>query len=433
VRPPSSPRRFPHRVAGAVLALGIGFAWGFVTERRKTFPFSLLKRIAAETGFPRSSPLPEPAREQFSRLQSLPYISGSYDPAHERRGVLLYEPEKCQDGYNLYSSGLGHCSALIDMKGHVLWRWCAEQALGPGDIDPKGWINPLFSAGGTFLLNVQDRGIFRIDEFSRASWKFDAPSHHDVYAAASGEVVAPEHRRRPGSPAYEGEILDDGVLVLDADGKLREEISLYDLFLDSPYAFLLPRTRLAEYRGKDGVEPFHLNHVEVLDGSLSSLSPLYRAGNLLISLRHLSCVAIVDSRNRKILWAWGPGNVVFQHDPTMLPNGDVLIFDNGLKSSQVVEVDPRTDRVVWSYAPHDGFFSPQLGAAQRLENGNTLVTESDRGYAFEVSPAGEVVWRFANPEVDASGFRSGILRMTRYGAARLPFLRARLPDATRVR
>ena len=38
---------------------------------------------------------------------------------------------------------------------------------------------------------------------------------------------------------------------------------------------------------------------------------------------------------------------------------------------------------------------------QRLENGNTLVTESDSGRAREVSPEGQLVWEFRNP------FRAG--------------------------
>jgi len=37
------------------------------------------------------------------------------------------------------------------------------------------------------------------------------------------------------------------------------------------------------------------------------------------------------------------------------------------------------------------------GAADRLPNGNTLITESDGGRAFEVTQQAEVVWEFYNP------------------------------------
>jgi len=32
-----------------------------------------------------------------------------------------------------------------------------------------------------------------------------------------------------------------------------------------------------------------------------------------------------------------------------------------------------------------------------LPNGNTLITESENGKAFEVTPEGKIVWEFFNP------------------------------------
>ncbi len=43
------------------------------------------------------------------------------------------------------------------------------------------------------------------------------------------------------------------------------------------------------------------------------------------------------------------------------------------------------------------FYSPSCGTAERLPNGNTLITESDGGRAFEVTPDQEIVWEFYNP------------------------------------
>ena len=38
-----------------------------------------------------------------------------------------------------------------------------------------------------------------------------------------------------------------------------------------------------------------------------------------------------------------------------------------------------------------------IGGAQRLPNGDTLVTEGTNGRIVEVSPRGRVVWDFVNP------------------------------------
>ena len=115
-----------------------------------------------------------------------------------------------------------------------------------------------------------------------------------------------------------------------------------------------------------------------------------------------------------MVWAWGPTNLHRQHHPTLLANGNILVFDNGRQRSQVVEIDPATLEVAWRYAPG--------GSAQRLPNGNTLITESDRGYVFEVTREGETVWRFANPDVQTDNQRIAIGRMTRFAEDSLSFL-----------
>jgi hypothetical protein len=68
--------------------------------------------------------------------------------------------------------------------------------------------------------------------------------------------------------------------------------------------------------------------------------------------------------------------------------------------SRVQEFDPLTSNVVWEYhgTPEDPFWSGVRSAQQRLPNGNTLITESDRGRLLEVSPAGEIVWEYVNPD-----------------------------------
>ena len=59
---------------------------------------------------------------------------------------------------------------------------------------------------------------------------------------------------------------------------------------------------------------------------------------------------------------------------------------------------------VWTYAapnPPD-FYSMNIGGAQRLANGNTLICDGTHGTFFEVTSAGETVWKYVNPVV-ASG------------------------------
>ncbi len=79
----------------------------------------------------------------------------------------------------------------------------------------------------------------------------------------------------------------------------------------------------------------------------------------------------------------------------------MLVYDNQglIRRSTVLQIDPATSEVLWLYRGDgdDPFYSVGAGSCQRLPNGNTLITESMMGRAFEVTPEGETVWEFYNP------------------------------------
>lgn len=54
---------------------------------------------------------------------------------------------------------------------------------------------------------------------------------------------------------------------------------------------------------------------------------------------------------------------------------------------------------VWTYVatPPTSFYSSEISGAERLANGNTLVCAGITGDIFEVTSAGQIVWRYVNP------------------------------------
>jgi outer membrane protein assembly factor BamB len=129
-------------------------------------------------------------------------------------------------------------------------------------------------------------------------------------------------------------------------------------------------------------------------------------GDILVSYRPISTVIRIDRRTGKIVWKLGPPTLAGQHAPTRLENGNILIFDNGvhrvddpLPFSRVIEINPETNEIGWTYQdkPVSNFFSPRMGNAQRLPNGNTLINEASFGRFFEVTRDGEIVWEYVNP------------------------------------
>ncbi len=133
-------------------------------------------------------------------------------------------------------------------------------------------------------------------------------------------------------------------------------------------------------------------------------------GHLLISMRNASQVVKVSSGNGDVIWRLGgrrsdftfvddPLNGFFrQHGIRRLPNGNVILFDNGNEhtppASRAVEYEldeeKMTARMVWEF--RDTIFALAMGFADRLPNGNTLICYGTGGRIREVTPEGEIIF-----------------------------------------
>ena len=407
----------------AAVALGGAFIWGFATERYGIFPRPWIRRAALLSGkrWNKAADLNSPSPALVA-LKNIPYLSGSVDPDAKAMGVVVNERGSVAPGVNFFST-LGRGDAfLVDNDGKLLWRWSLSKELQLKPGIPNGFTH-LFP-NGDVLAFIDGLGVVKLDKDSKLLWKHVALAHHDAFVADDGMIYALVHETRSVraiSDRYPS-LLDD-IEVLSPSGERLRKISVFDAIQGSPYAFLLPRVAgLALEATADVVDVLHTNHVEVYDGRIAHLSPLFRRGNILLSMRSMNAIAIVDGATLQTLWLWGPTNLSLQHWPTILENGNILLFDNGVALSRIVEVDPRTNAVTWRYAPEKDFFSASRGACQRLSNGNTLITVSDIGHAREVTSDGRTVWEYANPSVAAGGVREAIFQMTRLPAASLTFL-----------
>ena len=153
-----------------------------------------------------------------------------------------------------------------------------------------------------------------------------------------------------------------------------------------------------------GSDVFHTNGLHVLDGAHAHRSPAFARGNVMVSMRHLDAIYVVDLDRELAIWGLS-GTFRAQHDPQLLDNGNILLFDNLGRpgASSVLEIDPLRRVPIWAYAGSADapFYSETCGTAQRLPNGNTLITETDAGRSFETTAEREIVWEFHSP------FRAG--------------------------
>lgn len=341
----------------------------------------------------------DPVDDAMAAAADTPYHRG-VRPAPVASGVLRYDPDRAYDGVNLVLSAHGPEASLRDMKGQVLhtWRydfldvWPEPLRFYEWSPHKTTWRRVHVFPNGDLLAIFEGIGMIKLDKDSNLLWAHKGRCHHDMFVAEDGTITTLS-RDTIRVPGLEGPILEDFVLVLSAEGEPLREVSLIDAFRNSQYAELLRTV-------PPMADIFHTNTVEVLDGRLAERIPAFAAGNVLVSVRNIDTIAVVDLRVPRVEWAL-TGMWHLQHQPTVLDDGHMLLFDNlgHDGASKVIEFDPLTQEIVWSYAnsPETPFDSPHSGSCQRLPNGNTLITESVSGRAFEVTRAGEIVWELVNP------------------------------------
>jgi hypothetical protein len=214
----------------------------------------------------------------------------------------------------------------------------------------------------------------------------------------------------------------------------------------------------------------HLNSISTLGPNrwFDSGDARFHPDNIIWSSRQTSIMAVIDRRSGKLVWKLGPdyssseeliklGWIIGQHHVHMIPRGlpgegNILLFDNGGGSgyglpnpgspdglnfairdySRVVELNPVTLEKVWQYPnfEHPGaagmaytrLYSKFISSAQRLANGNTLVTEGASGRILEITPQHEIVWEYISPYFSPQRKMNHVYRAYRVPAAWVPRL-----------
>ena len=138
---------------------------------------------------------------------------------------------------------------------------------------------------------------------------------------------------------------------------------------------------------------------------------------LYISTRHLSRITKIDYPSGEVIWNLGrdmpSGDVTlgndlgfsFQHSLQKLDNGNLITFDNGNLAPEFrgtdqpvsraieIEIEGQEASIPWSYELAPELFGFASGNAQKLDNGNVLLTTvGGGGRSLEVDPNGNVIW-----------------------------------------
>jgi hypothetical protein len=124
---------------------------------------------------------------------------------------------------------------------------------------------------------------------------------------------------------------------------------------------------------------------------------LVRNGSaVLTSPREFDRVLLINRSTKETIWELGEEDnydiLHEQHNPVLLSNDPPTVLVADSENNRVVEYEKHGDEWTrtWLYAKGLDWSRD----ADRLPNGNTLITDTANGRVIEVSPQGEVVWQY---------------------------------------
>ncbi len=380
-------------------------------------PFAYAFDVGVQDPIPGGGPAPEPAGrpgdvEHFVSRPDLtpPTMTVTTDSPAAAPGDLFVTP---------YSGPGQHGPEIFDDSGQPVWLdplpsgieatnlqvidYGGAPALSfwQGSIPPQGFgegyeviVNDHYQvvarvyAGNGYWADLHD---FQIGPDDTALMTIFDPLHCDL-----------SHESGPSNAA-----VTDGVFeVLDLKtGLVREEWHSID-HVPLRNSYQDPGTATTVWPW----DAFHINSVQPLAG-----------GDVLVSSRSTWAVYEVSGATGQVLWELGGKHPSFtmgagtatawQHDATMLANGDISIFDNGAwppveRASRgiVVAIDQATHAVTLvSQLIHSApLLSGSQGNYQTLANGDGFIGWGPEPYFSEYSATGQLVFDAHMPAGDQS-------------------------------
>ncbi|KAI7547761.1 hypothetical protein KC331_g4818 [Hortaea werneckii] len=326
--------------------------------------------------------------------------------AIRRRGTGLrdIDSSKVSPGYTLFAHLTNPGIArMIDNTGVEVRRWSLPARPGrhvrilPNSNLAYNGVHP--DAPRLFPLWQKYRGgvMIQIDPSGKTVQRWEDPlAHHDQNHLDDGTLLYTT--LQPLSDA-EAATVQGGIPGTEApDGKIYSDCIKH---VDPRTGELLWFWRLIEHVDPS-VFPLQPHYTRDHYPLINSVA-LLRDGNILASLRSVSAVIIISRDTGKVIWHLDSTVVAQQHHATEMEDGSILIFDNGVYRhhesfpySRIIQVNRATKQIVWQYREKNPmtFFTPFMGGAQRLANGNTLITEAANSRIFEVTKEREMVWEY---------------------------------------
>lgn len=417
---PSSSSMWRHVVIAGIVICFLAFVGGAFIAEFRVFPYSLIFEDA------------------FSYLKAVEEREATEAEATAEGESIAVEGKltvpagpEAFDGYTFltFDTGRPSTARLVDMQGKIVHEWhrglreiwpdTPQRPGGKASPDTAiAWRYAEMLPNGDVVATVKSMGdtpdgygLIKIDKDSKVIWSLPDGFNHHMSITEDGRIIGMVHEWRntrqrpvPGASYFPQRVLEDFIVEVSPEGKIISKVSLLDAIAEPEFRDLMGSAFFRNYSTKTW-DRLHPNDIEIIDAAFASHHPFMKPGMFLISLRDLDALVLFDPVAKKVTWAMR-GPWLRQHDPDLLANGNILLFDNrgddiAGRGSRILEFDPSSGRVLWSYmgTKTQPFRSDKAGGQERLPNGNTLISEDDRGRIFEVTRDGKIVWEYRDVRV----------------------------------
>ena len=353
-----------------------------------------------------------------------------YGTKYTISGLHLRDEQFEDDGYLLISAfSKKYKQVIVELlslkDNRVLHRWVPPVAeileqtpnftTGPNTLKGYRSMHPLLLDDGGLIFHSGAGPMVRIDACNSIVWVLNHRFHHSIELNHEGNIVACSKIDGDG-PNTALPIRDDAIAIISPDGEVIVEYSITKLLLDHGYEWLIY-----------GIGQFEKNRIHLNDAHpILTDNKDAKVGDVLISSRHLSTVALLDPQSGSIKWL-KTGPWLNQHDINQLPDGSYSIFGNDIVRgynktgnryvyngrSEIYIYDPHADSVGKPYSSlmeKERIKSPTQGRSKILPNGDLYIEQTDYSRILRLS-TDEVRWEYVNA---VSENTVGALHWTRY-------------------
>ena len=370
---------------------------------------------------------PSQTAEQIWQMVRTYRIFGTISPVNRlvvpargaaRKPFVIYEPDRMMDGYFAFlgwdSDRGAYAVSLYNAGGKLLHTWVIDYAAcdpdGPHLSDqPHGLV--ILPDGSVVLTWDGGDVMARLDGCGKPVWVTKGYFHHLVNQAEDGTLwvwrgmsgAYSQYQYLVNLDAETGKVLRQISLVDDIIKKMADPAEVFLLRADYPF-------RPMRVRHHSRFDIFHPNEIEVLPRAYAAAFPMFKPGDLLISLKMLNLVAVLDPASLEIKW-WSHGPWRWQHDPDFTPDGAISVYNNNadLNRSEIIKIDPGSKRARNELAGGNLFFyTRSMGTHQYLPNGNVLISVPSEGRVVLASPGGDKVMEYNNIYGDKPEFNGNV-------------------------